>query len=76
MKPNKVGISLENAYAYVLLGSLIIGDLVLLKGTLEQPPQGIYSLDPRRSLGQGVKVLTGLVSDWRPAGSRNLHSVV
>ena len=27
MKPNKVGISLENAYAYVLLGSLVKGYL-------------------------------------------------
>ena len=25
MKPNKVGISLQNAYAYVLFGSLIVG---------------------------------------------------
>ena len=25
MKPNKVGISLQNAYAYVLVGSLILG---------------------------------------------------
>ena len=79
MKPNKVGISLQNAYAYVLFGSLInwdpSSDPLIVRHLMKRDPERDPNLQNYPHVFERTAPIFGLskqVSGFGVFGFRNL----